>query len=300
VARTKLIEMITCELPRVGRQVMQTRDVSRFRVGLIGYGAIGQQVAAGIVAGLAGDVDLVSILTRNPRSRLSSADQPDPGLVDHDYLIRNTDRLDPRFAPTEMLTNFSDFLATRPSLVLEAASAAAVTSYAESIVSSGASLMLVSTAALVDIAFRRRLEVGCSTSGARIYIPAGAVAGLDALAAAAAGGLEEVTLRITEPRHGCARRRVVFQGFALEGARLFPARLNVAATVALTIDWNLEVELMEDSDHHPRTIELRARGAFGEFSARMEPDPKRDRLSHIVALSLLSTLRRIQQPIRIG
>jgi aspartate dehydrogenase len=274
--------------------------MSRFRVGLIGYGAIGQQVAAGIVAGLAGDVDLVAILTRNPHRRLSSADQPDPGLVDHDHLIGNTRHFEPRFAPTEMLTNFSDFLATRPSVVLEAASAAAVTSYAESIVSSGASFMLVSTAALVDIGFRRRLETGCSTSGARIYIPAGAVAGLDALAAAAAGGVEEVTLQITEPRYGCASRRVVFRGSALEGARLFPARLNVAATVALTIDWNLEVELVEDSDHHPRTIELRARGAFGEFSARMEPDPKRDRLSHIVALSLLSTLRRIQQPIRIG
>jgi acetyl esterase/lipase len=41
--------------------------MSRVRVGLIGFGAIGQQVAAGIEAGGAGDVELVAILTRNPR-----------------------------------------------------------------------------------------------------------------------------------------------------------------------------------------------------------------------------------------
>jgi aspartate dehydrogenase len=257
------------------RPIGETRVVSGMRVGLIGFGAIGQQVAAGIASGLAGDVDLVAILTRNARS---------PARI-------------------EMLTSFTEFLATRPSFVLEAASAAAVSAYAESIVSSGASLILASSSALVDTAFRRRLEAACRSSGARIYVPAGALAGLDALGAAAAGGLEEVTLQVTEPRYGSESRRVVFQGSALEGARLFPTRLNIAATAALTMDRDLEVELVEDveaGDHHPRSIELRARGAFGEFSARMEPAPKRDQLSHIVALSLLATLRRIQQPIQIG
>jgi predicted dinucleotide-utilizing enzyme len=38
--------------------------MSRVRVGLIGFGAMGQQVAAGIEAGGAGDVELVAIETR--------------------------------------------------------------------------------------------------------------------------------------------------------------------------------------------------------------------------------------------
>jgi pyrroline-5-carboxylate reductase len=41
--------------------------MSRVRVGLIGFGAIGQQVATGIEAGRAGDAELVAILTRTPR-----------------------------------------------------------------------------------------------------------------------------------------------------------------------------------------------------------------------------------------
>src|SRR5690348_5895695 len=111
------------------------------RVGLIGFGTIGQQVAEGIACGRAGEVDLVAILTRRPR----------------DAATRNA----------RMLTDLAPFLATWPQMVVEAASAVAVAAYAEPILECGSSLILASTAALADEALRTRLEGVCARSGAR-------------------------------------------------------------------------------------------------------------------------------------
>lgn len=105
----------------------------------------------------------------------------------------------PRTVCAPVFTELAAFLATSPEVVLEAAGPAALADYAEPIVASGASLIAASGSALGDLALRARLEAACMRYGARIYLPAGAVGGLDALAAAAVGGLEDVRLRIVEP-----------------------------------------------------------------------------------------------------
>ena len=133
--------------------------------------------------------------------------------------------------------------------------------------------------------------------GTRIYLPAGAVGGLDALAAAAAGGLEDVSLRIVEPGDD---ERLIFRGDALEGVRQFPSRLNSAAAVTFVANRDVRVELSQQPAERGREIELTARGAFGDLLVRMHPTPRPDRLSHIVALSLLASLRRLHQPIVVG
>jgi aspartate dehydrogenase len=242
----------------------------RVRVGLIGLGAIGRQVAAGIAAGVGGDAVLVGVLVQQTA---------------------------PRQIGAPVFTNCAAFLDTRPEVVLEAAGPAAFTAYAEPIVTSGASLIAASGSALVDQALRTRLEAACLQHGTRIYLPAGAVGGLDALGAAAAGGLEDVSLRIVEPG---AAERVIFQGDALQGVATFPARLNSAAAVALLAGTQVRLELSQRPAPSGREIELTARGAFGDLLVRLRPTPHADHLSHIVALSLLATLRRLQQPIVVG
>jgi aspartate dehydrogenase len=241
------------------------------RVGLLGLGAIGRQVADGILAGRAGDVELCAVLTRRPRDQSEVA------------------------AP--LMLELAPFLSTAPQVVLEAASAEAVATYAEPILASGADLVVVSAAGLVDAELRMRLDAVCQHSGARLYVATGALAGVDALAAAAVGGLDEVTLRVVEPG---VERWDVYVGSALAGASQFPDRLNVAATAALAAQADMPVTLVEEPGEGRREIELTARGVFGEFRARMQPRPRTDQLSHIVALSLLATLRRLHQPLRIG
>jgi aspartate dehydrogenase len=203
--------------------------VTTMRVGLIGLGAIGAQVVDGLTRGAAwADVELVAILTRQPR-----------GLP-------------------MAVTDLTAFLAAEPEVVVEAASAEAVTACAEPILTSGASMVVASSAALMDAEFRARLEAVCRASGVRLYVPFGALIGLDALAAAARGGLESVTLNVMEPRTVPGPPRVVFHGSAHDGARQFPGRLNVAATAALAIDGDLSVTLTEVDSDQPREITLAA------------------------------------------
>ena len=268
------------------------------RVGLIGLGAIGRQVADGIATGRAGEVELCGILTRRPHTAPSTSLRIRESPSAHAETLTGAASRTPPRSVTPMLTDFASFLALRPAIVVEAASPEAVTAYAEPVLQTGASLIVSSASALTDATLRSRLVAACRVSGARVYVPAGALVGLDALAAAAVGGLDAASLRVVETGDGSGPQHV-FRGSALEAAKAFPDRLNIAATVALAVGGDVSVSL-EQSLADVRTIELSARGPFGELSTRLRPQVRADQLSHIVALSLLATLLRLQQPIWIG
>jgi len=160
------------------------------------------------------------------------------------------------------------------------------------VLSAGATLLIVSTSALLDEQLRARLERACRRSGARLIAVAGALAGVDALASAAVGGLEAISLRVAEPGDAA---RAVFRGSAFDAARHFPDRLNVAATTIPATAADVGVTLDRGQD---RAVELSACGRFGDFTACLQP--RSDQLSHIVALSLLAAVRRLQEPLQVG
>jgi aspartate dehydrogenase len=224
------------------------------RIGLVGYGVIGRQVVLGLAEAP------VAILVQQART--------------------NT----PRFVYA-----LADLLATRPTVVIEAASPDALAEYALPIVESGATLIAASGSALRDAAFRARIMQACTASGARVFVPTGALVGLDALGAAAVGGLDRVDLRITDPDP----RQPAFHGDASDGVRRTPGRLNVAAATALVAQRPVQLTVEHGAEHELR---LEASGAFGEFSASLKARPSADRLSHIVALSLLATLQHFAGP----
>lgn len=268
------------------------------QVGLIGLGAIGRQVAQGIATGRAGEVELCAILTRRPRGAAPAVRRPgEPPPARLEWRTGEASGTpQPSVAP--VLTDFAGFLSFKPAVVVEAASAEAVATYAERILQAGASLIVASSSALVDTSLRSRLAAECRGNGPRVYVPAGALVGLDGLAAAALAGVAAASLRVVEPGGGSWREQV-FHGTALEAATAFPDRLNIAATAALATDADVTVSL-EQSVSEARTIELSARGPFGELFTRLRPETRTDQLSHIVALSLLATLRRLQEPLWFG
>ena len=134
-----------------------------------------------------------------------------------------------------------------PDIVVETAGQPAVRDHAEAILAAGLDLMLVSTGALVDNALLAHLTATGEATGARLLIPAGAIAGLDGLGALKISGGLRVRYISTKPPTawlGTPAETMIdlaaitvpttfFRGSAPEAASLFPRNANLAATIAL-------------------------------------------------------------------
>ena len=199
--------------------------------------------------------------------------------------------------------------AETPDLVLECASQQAVAEFGEQILRRGWHLALISTGALADGALESRLR----RAGGRLTLLAGAVAGIDGLAAAKEGGLQRVTYRSRKSpaswRGSYAEQlialdavreaTVFFEGSAREAARLFPANANVAATVALGgigLD-ETRVQLMVDPATRQNTHTLHVEGMFGEFHLELSGQPlaSNPKTSTLAALSAVRACRELVQ-----
>ena len=199
--------------------------------------------------------------------------------------------------------------AETPDLVLECASQQAVAEFGEQILLRGWHLALISTGALADGELESRLR----RADGRLTLLAGAVAGIDGLAAAKEGGLQRVTYR-SRKSPACCRgsyaeqlialdavreATVFFEGSAREAARLFPANANVAATVALGgigLD-ETRVQLMVDPTTRQNTHTLHVEGMFGEFHLELSGQPlaSNPKTSTLAALSAVRACRELIQ-----
>ncbi|MCT7653623.1 aspartate dehydrogenase [Oceanimonas sp. NS1] len=91
-----------------------------------------------------------------------------------------------------VLSRVEDCAAT-PDLVVECAGQAAVREHGSAVLARGWTLGLISVGALADEALARDLRLAAAQGEGRILALAGAIAGIDGLAAAREGGLEAVT-----------------------------------------------------------------------------------------------------------
>jgi aspartate dehydrogenase len=133
-----------------------------------------------------------------------------------------------------------------PELAVECAGHAAVAEFGETCLTSGADFV-TSVGALTDAQLLHRLERASRTHIGKVMIPAGALAGIDALAAARLGGLERVrytSRKLPLAWVGTPAEKLCdlgalttstefYTGNAGDAARLFPQNANVAATNAL-------------------------------------------------------------------
>ena len=228
------------------------------RVGLIGFGAIGRRLADAIVSGDAGRC--------GPSPCWSVA----PSAVDPETVTR---------LGCAVTGDAADFLATRLDLVIEVAGHDALKAYAEDILRQGKDLLLISVGALADPHFEKRLYRAAHDYGRRVYLATGAIAGLDAISAAAVGGLESVTHSVRKPPAGllppeeveAAKAsgvpRVLYEGPAREAALRFPENVNVAAAVSLAglgLD-RTTVRVVADPTVIRNTHEIDVKGEFGEL-----------------------------------
>jgi aspartate dehydrogenase len=138
------------------------------QIGIIGYGAIGRALCDRL--GREGH-KVVLLL----RAGSTSRERAPPGLL--------------------VVDTIEELIALRPQLVVEAAGQAVLDQMAESILRAGVSLIAASTGALGDPRLFSRLEAAAREAKTRLILPAGALGGLDYLAALR--GESDTTIRYT-------------------------------------------------------------------------------------------------------
>jgi aspartate dehydrogenase len=167
---------------------------------------------------------------------------------------------------------------------------------------------VTSVGALTDAPLLQRLERASRTHMGKLMIPAGAIAGVDALAAARYGGLERVrysSRKAPEAWRGTPAEKMCdlgalrgptefYTGAAGEAARLFPQNANVAATVALAgLGFErTEVSLSADTGAPGNVHVIEAEGAFGKLRIEVEGRPlaENPKTSTLAALSVLRAI----------
>lgn len=259
------------------------------RVAFVGWGAIARTVARFIEHD---PVDIVAVAVRDPGA-------PRHGLPSGARLI-----VDPQLLAAE-----------RPDLVVEAAGRDAVEPWGLAALASGADFVVSSVSAFVDADAVDRLRHAARLTGAQVHISPGALAGVDALAAARSTGIDAVDHRIVKPPQawvgtpaeelcdlgGLDEPTVFYRGSASRTARQFPKNANVAMTIALAgIGPDATtITLVADPSATTNRHRITASGAFGRLDVAIdnEPLPENPKTSAMAALSLVRILRNRTSPI---
>ena len=271
------------------------RDARSVRVAVAGLGAIGLEVSRALDAGVLPGIDLAAVAARDlDRARERCADFRAP----------------PAVRPAGELPELAD-------VVVECAPAAAFPGIARPALEAGRTLVCVSVGALLD-------HFDCvdlaADRGGRILIPSGALLGLDAVQAAARGEVDEVRMVTRKPPSGlagvpwlieqgidvhalCEPTRV-FEGSAREGARCFPANVNVAAALGLAgvgpDRTRLEVWVDPSITRNTHEISVEADAARLTLKIENVPSEANPRTGRLVAPSVLATLRKLTSPLVVG
>jgi aspartate dehydrogenase len=257
------------------------------RAGFIGFGTVAKAVRNGIARGDAGRTALAAALVRRA-----------PTDYQEDVLITN-DR--------------AQFLAQDLDVVVELAGQEALAEHGEAVLAHGTDLLIISVGALADDDLHARLKAAAAAAGARLLIPSGAIAGLDAIASASLGGLDEVTITTRKPvealRTGTERdaaladaqtaAQLLYEGPARHAVKHYPANVNVAAALSLAgVGFDRTyIRVYADPSVVRNTHEVVARGWFGEVRLTIQNIPTENpKTGRITALSVLKALRNLTAP----
>lgn len=253
------------------------------KLGIIGCGAIGTDVA--IAADKMREI-----------SRIYLYDIDDKKQIDLSKKIEKSE-----------IKNIYDFL-NDVDVIFEAASQKAVIKYAEDILNAGKDLIIMSIGCLYDEHFKKKLEKIALKNDCKIYIPSGAVCGIDGVLSASIDTIDEVTLVTTKPPSSLnkkySKRTIVFKGNASEAVKKFPENINVAASLSIAgVGFDkTKVEIVADPVTTRNSHKILAHGRFGRLRAEVEnmPNPSNPKSSYMASLSAIATLKKIVNPFQIG
>ncbi|MFZ0006381.1 MAG: aspartate dehydrogenase [Methanoregula sp.] len=206
----------------------------------------------------------------------------------------------------EAFRDFEAFLDAETDIVVEAASVGAARAHAQEVLLHKKNLVIMSVGALTDPLFKDELISTARKTGTKIYIPSGAIFGLDNLKIGQISPLTKLLLKTTKNPQSLGlsitKRQQIFSGKANECIKSYPKNVNVSVAMGLAAGRDADVELWVDPEADKNTHELFIEGSFGESYIRVTnvPSPENPATSYLAALSILSLLKNIDSPLVIG
>jgi aspartate dehydrogenase len=267
------------------------------KIGIVGCGAIGSSLAKTILSDFADQTVLIGLYdidTQKAYALASKLNNPKLAVLNLDNLLN------------------------KAGLVIEATKPDAVWGIAKKALSCGADIMIMSVGGLLEK--YAELELLAREKEKKVYIPSGAICGIDGLRAARNCKINKVTLITRKPARAflgvpyVLKRKinlekitedtVVFEGSAAMAVRAFPQNINVAATLSLAgLGEDKTTVRLVASPHVSRNIhEVEIDSEAGKISCRSENviHPDNPKTSYLAVLSAVATLRGILAPIKIG
>lgn len=191
-------------------------------------------------------------------------------------------------------------------LVLECASPDSVKLFAPKVLKKGCDMIVMSIGALMDNDFHQEIEQIAKENNAKIHLPSGAIVGLDGIKAVAKFGLKEVNLVTRKSPKSLGKdidaEEVLFEGKASEAVKEFPLNINVAATISLACQRDIDVKIIVDPNVDRNVHEITAKGDFGEFKTTTMnyPCAANPKTSMLAALSAIRLLKSFNETICVG
>ena len=265
------------------------------KLGIAGLGAIGMAVARKIDGGAVPGIVLSAVAVRD-RAK-AAANLADVGSK-------------PRLVSLPELAEHSD-------VVLECIPGAHFAEVARPAIERGRIFMPLSVGQLLE---HMDLVDRAKATGARIIVPTGALAGLDAIRAIAEGGVESIRIRTRKPPKGLEGAPYlqsqgislqglkeplrIFEGSAREAIRGFPANVNVAVALSLAGIGpdRTRIELWADPAVTRNTHTIEAVSDSSNLTVTIEniPSEENPATGKVTALSALAALRRLTAPLVVG
>lgn len=266
-----------------------------FKVGIIGVGTIGFALAKQCLDEFRDDVRLV-------------------GVVDIDAAREKTVRrqlgLKRRFTTAALIA--------KSDLIIEAAWATSAYAIARMALSQGKDVMLMSAGGIINQA--KHIHKLAEDHRCCVYLPSGAIAGLDGLKSAMAGKVLRVELTTRKPPLSLRKapyvikhridlnlikgETLLFDGCAADAITGFPQNINISATLSLAglgpKKTRVKIYACPGLSYHVH--EVLVEGEFGSLYTRTQnlPSKENPRTSHLAILSATATLRRILSNVKVG
>lgn len=266
------------------------------KVGIIGCGTIGQELALACQRRFSDEVTLLALDDQEPShaKKLQQKLRPKPQIFPVDELIGRCD------------------------LIIESASKQAAYEIAKKALSIGKDVMVMSVGGILGK--EKELFDLARTHRCCLYLPSGGVVGIDGLKAARVGKIYRVTLTTRKPPHGfddapyvlkhkinlknLKEEKVLFEGNAAAAVKGFPKNINVSATLSVAGlgAQRTKVRIIACPHMLVNVHELYVQGDFGSFYTRSEnfPAEQNPKTSRLAIFSAVATLERILKNVKIG